>query len=468
MNGTLVVIGAGPGGYAAAFHAADLGLNVTLIDANPNPGGVCLYRGCIPSKALLHVAKILNEIKEASALGIDCAPPQVDIKKLRSWKDSVVTKLTGGTGLLAKQRKINYIQGNAKFLNSSSLEVTKNGAGAEIVNFDKAIIATGSLPVTLPFLPVSPRVWDSTTALELGSIPKTLLVIGGGYIGLELGSAYAALGSRVTVVEALPTLLAGADRDLADLLLRRVKSKFEKVLTETKVVRAKEESDGIEVTFQDKAGKESTGNFEAVLVAVGRKPNTNGVGLEKTRVKVNAKGFVEVDSQRRTADENIFAIGDTAGQPMLAHKASYEAKVAVEAILGHKTAYEPKAIPAVVFTDPELAWTGLTETEAQTQGLDFVVFKFPWAASGRALTLGRTDGLTKIIAETKTKRILGVSIVGANAGDLISEGTLAIEMGAVADDLAWTIHPHPTLSETIMETAEGLFGSPTHILKPRK
>jgi dihydrolipoamide dehydrogenase len=464
----LVVIGAGPGGYAAAFRAADLGASVTLIDQGQNPGGVCLYRGCIPSKALLHAAKILTEATEATNVGIEFGAPKVNIDKLRSWKDSVVSKLTGGLGQLTKQRKITYIQGEAKFTSSTSLEIKKADGTTDTLSFEKAILATGSRPIELPFLPKSARIWDSTGALALPYIPESLLIIGGGYIGLELGMAYAALGAKVSVVEALPQLLNGADRDLADILIRRLKKTFAKIMLETKVLGVEESANGVIVSFQDAKNQSSKETYAQVLTSVGRKPNTDAIGIEKTKVKVNAKGFVEVNAERRTADENIYAIGDIAGQPMLAHKATAEAKVAAEAIMGHKAAFEPKAIPAVVFTDPELAWVGITEAEAKEKNLDVTIFKFPWAASGRALTLDRTDGTTKVIADTKTKRILGVGIVGVGAGDLISEATLAIEMGAVADDLALTIHPHPTLSETLMETAEGLFGQSTHILRLKK
>jgi dihydrolipoamide dehydrogenase len=464
----IAIIGAGPGGYVAAFHAADLGMEVTLIDRSVDPGGVCLYFGCIPSKALLHAAKVVTDAASARALGIGFIAPDINVEQLRSWKDSVVTKLTSGLGQLTKQRKIKYIQGEATFLNSATIEVEKIAGGVEKITFDKAIIATGSRPVTLPFLPASSRIWDSTKALGLPTIPKNLLVIGGGYIGLELGNVYANLGSKVSLVEMLPTLLPGPDRDLADILARKIKTKFTQVMTSTKVIRATEKGDGIEVVFQDEKGAESTENFENVLVAVGRKPNTDGLGLEKIRIKVNGKGFIEVNGQRQTSHENIFAIGDVTGNPMLAHKASAEAKVVAEAIAGKKSVFEPLAMPAVVFTDPELAWCGLTEAEARSQGHEIIVSKFPWAASGRALTLNRTDGLTKIIADATTKRVLGVGIVGVGAGDLISEGALAIEMGAVADDLSRTIHPHPTKSETLKETAEGLFGSPTHILRPKK
>lgn len=459
----LAVIGAGPGGYAAAFHAADLGLSVTLIDNGKNPGGVCLYRGCIPSKALLHAAKILSEAEEAKAIGLEFGTPIINLEKLRTWKDGVITKLTGGLGALTKQRKITYIQGEARFLNSSSLEIKKSDGSSDTLSFQKAILATGSRPAELAFLPRSTRIWNSTGALAMPYVPSSLLVIGGGYIGLELGSAYAALGAKVSVVEALPQLLNGADRDLADVVLRRIKRKFTRVMTETKVLKADETNEGFSVTFQDAKGQTFTDTCAQILTAIGRVPNTDGIGLENTSAAPNTKGFIDVNAQRRTADDNIYAIGDITGQPMLAHKASAEAKVAAEAIAGKSVAFEPKAIPAVVFTDPELAWAGITETDAKAKGLDITVFKFPWAASGRALTLDRTDGLTKIIAETQTRRILGIGIAGTGAGDMIAEGVLAIEMGAVADDLALTIHPHPTLSETIMETAEGLFGHCLHL-----
>ncbi|MBF0595381.1 MAG: dihydrolipoyl dehydrogenase [Candidatus Omnitrophica bacterium] len=464
----LAIIGAGPGGYAAAFHAADMGLSVTLIDRDQNPGGVCLYRGCIPSKALLHAARIISEAEDAKNIGIDFGKPVVNIEKLRSWKEGVVSKLTGGLGQLTKQRKITYIQGEAAFSSSNSLNIKKTDGTTDTLSFKKAIIATGSRPIELPFLPKSPKIWDSTGALTLPYVPPTLLIIGGGYIGMELGSAYAALGAKVSVVEALPQLLSGADRDLADIVIRRLKKNFTRIMLETKVIKAEENADGVIVTFQDARGQSSTESFAQVLTSIGRKPNTDGLGLEKTKIKLDAKGFITVNAQRCSEDECLYAIGDITGQPMLAHKASAEAKVAAEAIAGHKTAFEPKAIPAVVFTDPELAWAGITETEAKAQNLDITVFKFPWAASGRAMTLDRMDGVTKLIADTQTKRILGIGIAGIGAGDMIAEGVLAIEMGAVAEDLALTIHPHPTLSETIMETAEGLFGQPTHISRSKK
>ncbi|MBF0387591.1 MAG: dihydrolipoyl dehydrogenase [Candidatus Omnitrophica bacterium] len=463
----LVIIGAGPGGYTAAFHAADLGLAVTLIDPEKNPGGVCLYRGCIPSKALLHAAKTLNETKEAGKIGIETGTLTINLDKLRSWKESVVAKLTGGLGALTKQRKINYIQGQARFINPNTLEIKKNDGSIETIAFQQAILATGSRPIHLPILTPSPKVWDSTAALALPRIPASLLVIGGGYIGLELGSAYSALGAKVDVVEALPLLIGGTDRDLAEVLIRRLKKNFTSIMTGTKLLAASETSAGINATFQGADGKTFLRTYDQILSAVGRQPNTEGLGLDKAGIMVNPGGFIQVNAQCQTTRPHIFAIGDVTGQPLLAHKASAEAKVAIESIAGKTAAFNPQAIPAVIFTDPELAWTGLTEAEARTKGLDITVASFPWLASGRALTIDRTDGLTKIIADRLTKRILGVGIVGAGAGELIAEGTLAITMNATADDLARTIHPHPTLSETVMETAEDLFGHCTHLLKTR-
>jgi len=464
----LVVVGGGPGGYAAAFLAADLGMDVALIDSDVNPGGVCLYRGCIPSKALLHAAKTLSESKDAKDFGIEFAPPKIDLDKLRGWKDAVVQKLTSGLGQLSKQRKVKYIQGHATFKDSSTLQVKKVDGSEETIKFDHAIIATGSTPIKLPHVPDSSRVLDSTTALELENIPKSLLLVGGGYIGLELGTVYAELGSEVSVVEMMPTIIAGADRDLASVLEKRLKKTFKSILVGTKMSKVEETSDGLKVTFEDKDGKSSTQTYEKILVAVGRKPNSKNIGLENTKVKVNDKGFIEVNAQRQTSDPTIYAIGDVAGNPMLAHKASHEGRVAVEAIAGHKVAFEPIAIPAVVFTDPEIAWCGLTETEAKQQNREVEVVKFPWGASGRAMTLNRTDGLTKLIIDPKTERILGVAIVGPGAGELIAEGVLAVEMGAVVADLKLSIHPHPTLTETLMESAESFFGQSTHIHRPKK
>jgi len=469
----VVVIGAGPGGYAAAFFAADLGMQVALVDPAINPGGVCLYRGCIPSKALLHVAEVLNEARHAEAWGITFGAPKIDVDKVRAFKTKVVNQLTGGLGQLSKQRKITYIQGTAGFRDAHSLEITREGqSGSETLTFEHAIIATGSRPSTVPGMTLdSPRLMDSTGALEIPDIPKSLLVVGGGYIGLELGTVYAVLGTKVTVVEMTSGLLPGADRDLVNILARRIESMSEAVLLNTKVVGLKEAKDGLAVTFEGEglpadAPRERT--FDRVLVSVGRRPNSAIPGLDRTKVKVNARGFIEVDAARRTAEPSIYAIGDVVGEPMLAHKASHEGRVAVESIAGERVAFEPLAIPAVVFTDPELAWCGLTESDAQKQKREVTVARFPWAASGRALTLDRPDGMTKLVLDPKTERVLGVGIVGPGAGELIAEGVLAIEMGATATDIRMSIHAHPTLSETIMESAEVFFGQATHVYRPKK
>ncbi len=467
----LVVIGAGPGGYAAAFHAADLGLQVALVDTELNPGGVCLYRGCIPSKALLHVAKLVAEAKHAAAWGVAFGEPTIDIDKLRAFKDSVVSKMVGGLGQLSKQRKINYIQGRASFVDAKTLSIDLVKGGTETLTFEHAIIATGSRPTAVPGLSIdSPRVMDSTAALELPDVPKSLLVVGGGYIGLELGSVYAALGTRVTVVEMTSGLLAGADRDLAAILVRRLEKTLHKTLLNTRVVEMKDGKNGVKVKMEGEgladADREQT--FDRVLVSIGRKPNSAIDGLDKTRVKVGDRGFIEVDGSLRTAEPNIFAIGDVVGEPMLAHKASHEARVAVEAIAGHNAVFEPQAIPAVVFTDPEVAWCGLTETEAQKQGRKVEIAKFPWAAVGKAVAIDRPDGLTKLVIDPTTERVLGVGIVGSGAGDLIAEGVVAVEMAALASDLALSIHAHPTLSETIMEAADVFYGQSVHVYRPKK
>ncbi len=465
----VVVIGGGPGGYAAAFMAADLGMDVTLVDPAVNPGGVCLYRGCIPSKALLHTAKLINESKESSAWGIEFQPPKIDIDKLRTWKQSVVDKLTGGLGQLVKQRKINHVQGRAVFVNNSTLEITDNDGQKSKMDFEYAILATGSRPVSIPSLSLdTPRVMDSTGALELEDVPEKLLVIGGGYIGLEMGTVYAALGSKVTVVEMTSGLLPGADRDMVRVLQKGLEEKFDSILLNTKVVEMKEVKNQISVKFEGEKLENPEQKFDRVLMTIGRRPNNENLGLENTKIQLDERGFVKVDLQRRTDEPNIFAIGDIAGEPMLAHKASHEGHVAVEAIAGHKATFEPRAIPAVVFTDPELAWAGLTETQAKEQKRDVQVFRFPWAASGRALTMDRLDGMTKLIVDPETERVLGMGVVGAGAGELIAEGVLAIEMAANATDLKLSIHPHPTLSETVMETAEMLFGTSTHVYRPKR
>jgi dihydrolipoamide dehydrogenase len=465
----IAVVGGGPGGYAAAFLAADLGMTVTLIDPELNPGGVCLYRGCIPSKALLHVAKLLEESQQAKDWGIEFAAPKIDLARLRSWKESVVKKLTGGLGQLSKQRKVHYVRGSARFENSTTLRVTKSDGSEESLSFERIVIATGSRPAIVSTLRLdTPRMMDSTGALNLEDIPGSLLVVGGGYIGLELGSVYAALGTRVTVVEMLPGLLPGADRDLVLPLHKRLEKTFDGILLNTTVASAKDEDSGIRATFEGPDVKEREKVFDRVLVSVGRKPNSEVPGLEKTRVKIGARGFIQVNKQLQTDDPSIYAIGDVVGEPMLAHKASHEGRVAVEAIAGHKVAFEPNAIPAVVFTDPEVAWCGLTETQAQKENRDVKVARFPWAASGRAITLDRPEGMTKLLIDPQSERVLGVGIVGAGAGEMIAEGVLAIEMAALASDVAMTIHPHPTLSETVMESAEVFFGTSTHIYRPKR
>jgi dihydrolipoamide dehydrogenase len=465
----LVVIGAGPGGYAAAFYAADRGMKVTLVDPEKNPGGVCVYRGCIPSKALLHVADVITEAAHAKDFGIEFQKPAIDLDKLRDFKNKVVGTLTAGAGQIRNLRKIQHLQGMASFRDARTLDIELIDGKKETLTFEHCIIATGSRPATVPGLSVeSPRVMDSTGALELPEIPGSLLVVGGGYIGLELGSVYAALGTRVTVVEMTAGLLPGADRDLVAILAKRIGTICDAVWLNTRVTGMKAVKDGITVTF-DGEGKSGDQTFDRVLVSVGRKPNSAIPGLDKTAVQVDKRGFIVVDKSRRTAEPSIYAIGDVAGEPMLAHKASHEGRAAVDAIAGDRNVeFAPAAIPAVVFTDPEIAWAGLTETEAAAQGLKVAIAKFPWAASGRAISIGRTDGITKLIIHPETERVLGVGICGPGAGELIAEGVLAIEMGATAKDLALTIHPHPTLSETVMESAEVFFGHATHVYRPKR
>src|SRR5271170_7567841 len=470
-NLRVAVIGGGPGGYAAAFLAADLGMKVTLIDPEVNPGGVCLYRGCIPSKALLHVAKLIEESQQAKNWGIDFPAPKIDLARLRTWKESVVKKLTGGLGQLSKQRHVEYIQGRAAFTNSTTLRITKTDSTEVVLSFDRIILATGSRPAIIPALKIdSPRLMDSTAALNLEDIPASLLVVGGGYIGLELGSVYAALGTKVTVVEMLPGLLPGADRDLVLPLHKRLEKMFEAILLNTTVSSLKDEGAGIRATFEGASIQEKDREkvFDRVLVSVGRKPNSEISGLGTTQVQVSPRGFIEVNKQLQTADPSIYAIGDVVGEPMLAHKAMHEGRTAVEAIAGRKVAFEPAAIPAVVFTDPEVAWCGLTETQAGQGNREVRVAKFPWGASGRAVTIDRPEGMTKLLVDPHTERVLGVGIVGVGAGELIAEGVLAIEMAALASDVAMTIHPHPTLSETVMEAAEVFYGTSTHVYRPKR
>ncbi len=454
----LVILGAGPGGYSAAFRAAELGLEVCLIDPELNPGGVCLYRGCIPSKALLHVAKLVNEAEESSAIGVDFGQPQLDIEKIRSWKNGVIETLTDGLGGKVAKLKLTYIQGTARFKDSRTLLVnTVAGEAGELV-FEQAILATGSRPIMLPGIaPDSARIIDSTDALDLVDVPQTLLVVGGGYIGLELGSAYAALGSEVSVVEMTAHLLPGCDRDLVSVLKRRLDLKFSEILLNTKVAELKEQKNGVRISFEGPKGERSSKRFDKVLIAIGRRPNSENLGLENTAIKVSAKGFITVDGQQRTAESHIFAIGDLSGEPMLAHKAYGEAHVAAAMAAGQRAVFDPRAIPAVVFTDPEIAWCGLTETTAREQKLKVKTAKMPWRGNGRTLTLGRDDGMTKLIVDPENDRLLGVALVGPGAGELIAEAVLALEMAATSEDLRSTIHPHPTLSETVFEAAQMLF-----------
>ncbi len=464
----LLVIGGGPGGYPAAFEAADHGMDVTLVDQDPQPGGVCLNRGCIPSKALLHVAKLINESREAAHWGVTFSEPKLDLDKLRSFKSGVVGKLTGGIRELCRARGVKLIQARGSRLNSNTAELKYADGKTEKLNFDYCIVAVCSRPAMPPVFNLGdPRIMDSTGALELADIPKKLLVIGGGIIGLELGSVYATFGSKVTVVEMLPAIIAGADRDLVNPLQKRLAAQFAGIHVNTKVKSLKATPEGIVAELEGE-GVESPQTFDRVLLSVGRLPNGKGIGLENTKAKVTDRGFIEVNRKMQTADPNIYAIGDVAGEPMLAHKATREAKVAVEAILGEPAEFDNVAIPSVIYTDPEVAWCGLTETQAKEQGIEVNVVRFPWAASGRAQAIGRTEGLTKLLFEPKTERILGMGIVGPGAGELIAEGVLAIESAAAARDLAESIHAHPTRSETIMESAEALFAQATHVYRPKR
>ena len=457
----VLVLGGGPGGYAAAFAAADLGLDVTLVDDAPNPGGVCLYRGCIPSKTLLHVAALLRDAEAAAAHGVAFGRPTIDLDALRRHKDAVVARLTGGLGQLCRQRKVRFVQGRGRFLGPHLLAVDAASGGEEIA-FENAIVATGSEPRTLDELAAQgDLVWDSTAALELREVPGRLLVVGGGYIGVELASVYLALGSEVTIVEVTQGLLPGVDPELVRPLLQSLKGRA-RLMFGTSVTALERTGDGLMVTLTAAQGGTESLAVDRVLSSVGRRPRTEGIGLEALGLAPDAQGFLPVDRERRTALGHVFAIGDVAGQPMLAHKASHEGRVAAEVIAGRPAAFDPAAIPAVVFSDPEIAWAGLMEQDAAERGVDVRIGRFPWAASGRALTLGRSDGLTKIVAERASGRILGVGLTGPGAGELIAEGVLAIELGAVAEDVARTIHPHPTLSETVMEASEGVFGHAAH------
>jgi dihydrolipoamide dehydrogenase len=466
----LLVIGAGPGGYAAAFRAAMLGLDVTLVNAEKSLGGVCLNRGCIPSKALLHAAKLIEESREAKEWGIKFEDPEVDIDALRDWKNQVVGKLSGGIAQLAERRKVKVIQARAVFEDSETvrLEDPLDDDTPEKLTFEKAILASGSLPAIPGPLQVDhPRVMNSKGALNLEEVPGKMLVIGGGYIGLEMGTVYSALGSKVTVVEMLEGLLPGADRDLVKPLHKRLEKKFENIYLKTMVKELQPGDKNVKVTLEGE-GASGKQTYDRVLICVGRRPNSKNIGLENAGIELDDNGFVKVNQRQETSSGKILAIGDVAGQPMLAHKATREGIVAAEIAAGHKAAFDNQAIPAVVFTDPEIAWCGIQEHEAKERGIDVEVARFPWAASGRALTLGRPEGLTKIVFEPGTERVLGVGMAGAGAGELIAEGVLAVEMAAQARDLAESIHAHPTLSETVMEAAEVFFGMSTHLDRPKK
>lgn len=461
----LVIIGAGPGGYAAAFYAADKGLNVTLVDDSAEPGGVCLKRGCIPSKALLHAAKIIELAESGSDYGVSFSRPEIDIDKLRSKKEEIVSKLTGGLKQLTRQRKIEYVEGRAIFTGSNSLEITYRDRTTGTIQFKNAIIATGSIPVTLP-LPQDDRIIDSTGALDLKDIPSDMLVIGGGYIGLEMATVYAALGSQVTVVEMADKLLMGADADLVRPLEARLKKKFKEIKTKVKVDSINISGDKVKVSFEPPETNPSA-EFDKVLVSAGRKPNTANLGLDVAGIELTEKNFIKVNEKNQTTVPGVYAIGDCATEPMLAHKASHEGRAAVDQILGSNVIFDPACIPAVVFTDPEIAWCGVTETEMKDKNIEATVLRFPWAASGRAITLNRTKGFTKLIADKENGRLLGAAITGEHAAEMIGEMALAIEMGAVAQDIGLTIHPHPTLSETLMEAADIFEGISTHIYRPK-
>ena len=458
----VIVLGAGPGGYTAAFLAADRGMRVTLIDENSRPGGVCLHRGCIPSKSLLHLSRLIEETRNAEAFGLKFQPPEIDLNRIREWTRGVISKMANGLISLCKQRGIDFVRGKARFLDNNSLTIDDK----EPIGFDHCILATGSQPVCPPlFSKISNRILTSTTALELDEIPQRLLIVGGGYIGLEMGTIYSSLGSRVTVVEMTGDLLPGVDRDLVRPLLSRLKSQFQDIYLNTQVTSCKLEENQITTEFEGPGDIESA-NYDRVLVAVGRKPNSMDLGLESTQINTDDRGFIKVDERYQTNEPSIFAIGDVIGGSMLAHKASAEGKTVVGILAGEEPSPKMRCVPAVVFTDPEIAWCGLTETEAQNNNRKVKVTKFPWSASGRAQTLSRPDGVTKLVLDPDTEEVLGMGISGVGAGELIGEGVLAVDNSLKAKDLADSIHPHPTLSETIMETAEAFYGAAIHIYKP--
>jgi dihydrolipoamide dehydrogenase len=466
-NVQLLVLGAGPGGYTAAFRAADLGLAVTLVERWPMLGGVCLNVGCIPSKALLHAAKVVEDAAAMAAHGVTFGKPRIDLGKLRTWKTSVVRRLTNGLGMLAKQRKVDIVRGAGRFIGPHLLEVTREDGSSERIRFEQCIVAAGSEPMRLPFAPSDPRIMDSSGALEIADVPPRLLVVGGGVIGLEMACVYEALGSKVSVVELTKQLMPGADPDLVRPLEKRLRARYERLLLGTKVTAMAAEAGGIRVTFD---GPEAPANdlFDRVLIAVGRVPNGRAIGAEAAGIAVNDRGYLAVDRQMRTNVPHIFAIGDIVGQPMLAHKATHEAKVAAEVAAGQKRAFDARVIPSVAYTDPEVAWVGLTETDARARGVPFRKGNFPWIASGRSLSMARDEGFTKLLFDPDTHRLLGGGIVGPNAGELIAELALAIEMGADAGDIALTVHPHPTLSESVGLSAEAFEGTLTDLYIPRK
>ena len=467
IHAEVVVLGAGPGGYTAAFRAADLGKKVVLIERYPSLGGVCLNVGCIPSKALLHMAKVITEADEAAHAGITFGKPKIEIDKLRAWKDGVLGKLTKGLSGLAKQRKVQVITGRGEFTSANTIRV-ETAEGTKTVAFDSCIIAAGSSVAKIPGFPYEdPRIIDSTGALKLATVPKRMLIIGGGIIGLEMATVYDALGSKITVVELMDGLIPGADKDVVRPLAKRIEKRYEKILLKTKVAKIEAQKDGLKVTFEGPNGT-TTDIFDAALMAVGRRPNGRELKAEAAGVAVNERGYIPVDKQQRTNVLHIYAIGDVCGEPMLAHKATHEAKIAAEVIAGHKAFFDAKTIPSVAYTDPEIAWMGLTETQAQAQGIEYDKAVFPWAASGRALATGRDEGLTKALFDKKSRRLLGAAMVGVNAGELIAEAVLALEMGADATDISLTIHPHPTLSETLFFAAEMAEGSITDLYVPKK
>jgi len=467
LHAEVLVLGAGPGGYTAAFRAADLGKQVVLVEKHASLGGVCLNVGCIPSKALLHVAKVINEATDAAQHGVSFGQPQIDIDQVRSWKDGVVSKLTGGLKQLAKQRKVQVVQGTAKFASPNSVTVA-TADGEKNITFDSAIIAAGSSTVNIPGFPCDdPRLIDSTGALQLQDVPQRMLVIGGGIIGLEMATVYSALGSRISVVELADGLIPGADRDLVRPLQRRIEKRYEAIYLKTRVTQIEPQADGLRVSFEGDNAPEPQ-LYDRVLVAVGRRPNGREITAEAAGVNVDERGFITVDQQMRTNVPHIHAIGDIVGEPMLAHKAAHEGKVAAEVIAGHKSAFDALTIPSVAYTDPEIAWMGLTETRAKAEGIEYEKASFPWAASGRALSIGRDEGATKLLLDPQTRRILGAGIVGVNAGELIAEAVLALEMGADIEDLGLTVHPHPTLSETLGFAAEMAAGTITDLMPPRR